>query len=355
MEERVIVEIVASQSREEAGGMELMLTRGGRKNHLEGGRMNQKMHNELALDICKIQDVLKKDFRQMEVIMERTNALREARFGKEIHLCVIQNVKAGACTEDCTFCHQSRHASHPIEAGELLAPEEIVSMIESYDNTPVNRYSLVSSGYALDARSIKHLASAMHLQNYPMKFCTSFGLLKKDSMDELKKMGVTRYHNNLETGRSYFPNLCTTHKYEQKINTLKEAKSTNMEICCGGLFGVGENDDQIIELISTLAEIKPDAIPLNFYVSPDGSEANSQLKGLSRDKCLAIIMAFRLCFPETEIILAGGRTKYFRNQEELAFLAGASGIMTGNYLTTSGHDISKDLIMLNKLGYTPRF
>ncbi|MBN2417779.1 MAG: biotin synthase BioB, partial [Deltaproteobacteria bacterium] len=165
----------------------------------------------------------------------------------------------------------------------------------------------------------------------------------------LREAGVSRYHHNLETSRSLFNEVCTTHTYDERINTIKRAQKQGMEICAGGILGVGETDEQILEMAVDLKELDVDAIPLNFLVPIKGTPYGD-IQTLTPSKCLKIIAFFRYFLPKKQIIVCGGREKNLSELHPLIFYAGASGTMTGNYLTTEGRTLNDDLAMLKQLG-----
>lgn len=280
--------------------------------------------------------------------------IREKYFGREIHLCTICNGKSGKCSEDCKFCSQSSFSNTEAPVYGLLEKDELVKGAVYAGSTPINRYSIVTTGKGLPSNDVKAVSEAMaDIENSMIEKCASLGILKEDELKILKNAGVTRYHHNPEASKSLFPNVCTTHTYEERINTILEAKKTGMEVCAGGIFGIGESDGQIMELAIDLKELKIDSVPINFLVPVKGTRYESMNK-LSPLKCLKIISFFRYFLPEREIIICGGREHNLRELHPLVFFAGASGIMTGNYLTTRGRSFEKDLEMIEDLGFSVR-
>ncbi len=279
--------------------------------------------------------------------------LRKNFFGDEIHLCTIVNAKSGRCSEDCAFCAQSAHYKTDIPVYPLMDQKELIDRGQWASDTPINRYSLVTSGKALNKKDVDKVCSVFSkLKDKNIKLCASLGTLKKDDLKKLKQSGVDRYHHNLETSKSFFPNICTTHSYEERIETVKTAKSLGFSVCCGGILGLGEETHHILELAFTLKELSVDSIPLNFLTPIKGTPLEN-LEPLSPLKILKIISFFRYFFPEKEIIICGGR-KNLKRAMPFIFMAGASGIMTGDYLTTKGFSLEEDLELLNHLGLKPR-
>lgn len=281
------------------------------------------------------------------------NLIREKYFKKQVHLCSICNGKSGKCTEDCRFCSQSKYHDSDIDVYPMLDKGKLCQGALELIETPVNRYSIVTSGKRLPKNEVRQVADALStLSPDRMSFCVSLGILDREDMEYLKKSGVSRYHHNLETCRSHFDNICTTHSYDDRVNTIKEAKKAGMSVCAGGLFGVGETMDQVLELALDLKELDVDAVPVNFLTPIKGTplEDNPSLTPL---ECLKIICLMRYLLPDKDIIICGGRLINLKMLHSLVFHAGASGIMTGNYLTTEGNQLKEDLDMIQQLGFEP--
>jgi biotin synthase len=212
----------------------------------------------------------------------------------------------------------------------------------------------VTTGRGLADREVEHVAQALaDLRSESISTCASLGILDGETLSRLKASGVTRYHHNLETSRSHFPSVCTTHTYEERIQTLKEARKAGLSLCCGGVFGIGETDEQVLELALALKELDVEAVPLNFLVPIQGTPL-AESKGPSALRCLKIIALFRFVLPDKEILICGGREANLKDSHPLIFRAGANGIMTGNYLTTEGRQLRDDLSLLDRLGLVPR-
>ncbi|MEW6076693.1 MAG: biotin synthase BioB [Thermodesulfobacteriota bacterium] len=280
--------------------------------------------------------------------------LREARFGRSVHLCVICNGKSGRCSEDCSFCSQSAHADTGIDVYPLLSADEMAARGKRLEATPVNRYSIVTSGRGLPKREVRTVAAALsRLDREKISACASLGIIDRDDLLALKKAGVSRYHHNLEAAPSLFPQICTTHSFAERVRTIKRARRAGLSLCVGGIFGIGESDDQIAELGLTLRELEVDAVPVNFLVPVPGT-AVARSNTLTPLRCLKIIAFLRHLLPDKEIIICGGRESNLKELHPFVFYAGASGIMTGDYLTTSGRSLADDLALLRILGLEPR-
>mmetsp|Transcript_9782 Transcript_9782/g.5104 ORF Transcript_9782/g.5104 Transcript_9782/m.5104 type:complete len:327 (-) Transcript_9782:1238-2218(-) len=275
--------------------------------------------------------------------------IRNHYFGKKIHLCMICNGKSGKCTQDCTFCSQSMFSKTDVPVFPLLEKEKLQQGFMHTSETLVNRYSIVTSGKRLSKSEVRAVAEAIgELELNRINSCVSLGILEQDDFEILKKAGVSRYHHNLETAQSFFAQVCTTHTYQERIDTIKEAKKSGFSICAGGVFGIGETDDQVLELALTLKRLNVDAVPINFLVPIKKTPLENSCE-LTPLRCLKIISLFRYVLPDKDIIICGGREENLKELHSLIFYAGASGIMTGDYLTTTGRTLSKDLELLEQL------
>ncbi len=287
-------------------------------------------------------------------LLAGADLIRNAFFKKEIHLCTICNGKSGQCSEDCSFCAQSKFHTSNIDVYPLLSKEKLMEIPLNLYDTPVNRYSVVTSGKGLKSDEVKRMSLAFSsLDKSELSYCASLGILEENDFKILKKAGVTRYHHNLETAESYFKNICTTHSFEDRVNTIKKAKKAGLEICSGGIFGIGETDDQVLELALELKRLNVDAVPLNFLTPVPGTRME-KFSDLTPLRCLKIIALFRFVIPDKDIFVCGGRQLNLKRLEPYMFHAGASGMMTGNYLTTKGADLNEDLEMISQLHFKPQ-
>ena len=287
-------------------------------------------------------------------LLPGADMIREHYFGRGIHLCVICNGKSGRCSEDCAFCAQSAHHKTEARIYPLRDKESLKRAGIKAAETPVNRYSIVTSGKRLPRREVVAVAEALaEIDTGKIGTCASLGILEAEDFEVLKSAGVTRYHHNLETARSHFDRICTTHTYESRIETIRAANAAGLSVCSGGIFGIGETDAQVLELALTLKALDVDAVPLNFLLPIKGTPMADR-KDLTPLRCLKIIAIFRYVLPGKDIYVCGGREQNLRDLHPLIFYAGASGIMTGDYLTTSGRTLEADLQLLSELGLAPR-
>jgi biotin synthase len=288
-------------------------------------------------------------------LMDRASATRAQSSGTKVGLCAIVNAKSGVCGEDCRFCAQSiqtRGAAVPIHG--LLSARRLVEQAEKAEKAGATSFSIVTSGRGISSEAemadietaLREIAKRTHLRR-----CASLGFLDETRLRRLQRAGLERYHHNLETSRSHFPTLCTTHTFEQKLATIRAAKAAGLSVCSGGIFGVGETPEQRVELADTLRQLGVDAVPINFLDARPGTPLESQPR-LAVEECLAIIAVFRLMLPTTEIIVMGGRDAQLGDMKSSMFRAGANGTIIGDYLTTSGSRPTDIVAMVASQGLT---
>jgi biotin synthase len=268
-------------------------------------------------------------------------------YKKKLILCSIINAKSGFCSEDCAFCAQSSHHNTRIDTYELLKKEKIVEQALRMDEAGATRYSMVTSGFALSDEEIDTICNAAKTirDEANLTVCTSPGTVTEATARRLKGSGISVYHHNLETARSYFDKICTTHSYDEDIQAVRTARAAGLKVCSGGILGLGETWEQRVELAFTLRELDVDGIPLNFLNPIPGTrmEHMSLLPPAEALKCVAL---FRLVNPGKEIIICGGREVVLKDFQSWIFFAGANGLMIGNYLTTQGRNITMDMEMI---------
>jgi len=296
--------------------------------------------------------VLESDPNDLSDIMECAGGARARRFGTRVHLCSIVNARSGACPEDCSFCAQSARHRAGIETYGMLEASGIEDAYSRATELPISHFGVVTSGKALDDRDVEMVCSAVSdTPGTSVAWCASLGALDADKLFALKTAGLKRFHHNLETCESFFPAICSTHTFEDRVRTVRLAKSTGLEVCAGGLLGLGESAEQRVELAATLAREEVDSIPLNFLVPVAGTplEDTSPMKP---HEILKIVAMFRLMNPAAEIKVCAGRT-HLGDMQSMIFAAGATGMMIGPLLTVAGQDVGEDLRMLADLGLEP--
>ncbi len=288
---------------------------------------------------------------ELQELIKIADPLRKDHKGDTIFTCAIINAKSGACPEDCAFCAQSAHHKTEIDVYPLVSEDRIVRMAEEMKKSGATRFSIVTSGNRLKEREIESVANTIRLirEKVGIRVCASLGMLDENMARILKDAGLDRYHHNLETAKSFFPNICTTHAYGEDIETLWVAKNVGLKVCSGGIMGLGEGWEHRIELAFTLREIDVDSIPINF-LNPIPGTRLQDMPLLAPTDALKAIAIFRIINPEKDITICGGREKVIREYQSDIFAAGANGIMIGNYLTTKGRGIKEDMEMIEKMG-----
>lgn len=311
------------------------------------------INNKLpAIDTYK--EILLTQDKDIIGLLNGSDLIRDHFFGSLIHLCTICNGKSGRCSEDCKFCSQSAFYKTDAPLYPVMEKKELVKGGLYAAEKPINRYSIVTTGKGLPSEEVKKVAEAMsEIDGSKIGRCASLGILDEEDLIILKDAGVNRYHHNLEASKGYFNEVCTTHTYEDRVATILSAKKLGMEVCAGGIFGIGETDDHILEMALDLRRLDIDSVPINFLIPIKGTPFES-MHNLTPVKCLKIIALFRYMLPDKEIIICGGREQNLGELHPMIFYAGASGIMTGNYLTREGRTLDKDLAMIRSLGFKTR-
>ena len=280
------------------------------------------------------------------------SAVRERHFGPRASFCVIINAKSGLCSEDCAFCSQSARAKSQVDHYPLLSREELVAAAEQAYAAGASRFSLVTAGRGVasprEQSAILAVVAAIKAA-VPIGVCASLGIVDRGFLMDLKAAGLYRFHHNLETAASFFPRICTTHSFGERVATIEAAQAAGLTVCAGGIFGLGETLAQRWEMAQVLKTLGVDAIPLNFLHPLPGTPL-AQRPRLDPLTALKIVCAFRLTFPERSLIICGGRQVTLRSLAPLLFATGADALMTGDYLTTRGRLPDDDRQMLADLG-----
>ena len=289
-------------------------------------------------------------------LLDLTEGVRRRFKGDGIRLCSIVNAKSGLCSEDCSFCAQSSRSAAEIRKYPLLPPEAILRAARMAKEQGAREFSIVASGLSMRKREeLSRVGDAVERirTELGLETCVSLGTLPAEDISYLLSRGLRSVHHNLETSRSFFPKVCTTHDYEEDVAAVRAAKEAGAWVCCGGIFGLGESPEDRVELALTLRELGVDSIPVNFLNPVPGTPLSGR-RELAPMECLRIIAMLRLTNPTREIIVCGGREVNLRDLQALMFAAGATGTMAGNYLTTAGRPAEEDLRMLRDLGLALR-
>ena len=283
------------------------------------------------------------------------NRVRVEFMGNRIDLCSLLNAKSGRCSEDCAFCAQSAHYKTEAPAYSLMDTDQMVKEAKEAQKSQTERFCLISSGRNLNEKEFETVLNALSQIRVETDLALdcSFGTLTQERAEALKKVGATRYNHNLETAESHFSKICTTHSFQDRVQTIEILKNQGFSICCGGIIGLGESARQRMELAFSLRALGIDCIPLNILNPRPGTplEHSDPIPPMEIIKTIAL---FRLILPKGTLKIAGGREVNLRDLQPLALLAGANGLILGNYLTTPGRSAEDDLTMLRDLGFEVR-
>ena len=280
------------------------------------------------------------------------NQIRIRYFGHLIKGCSIVSARQGRCTEDCSFCSQSVRYHTGIEEFPLVDTNTILDVAKCAEQAGSTSLGIVTSGYGISnpgdlhkiCDTIEEIARHTHIHPHG-----SFGILTRETAESLVKCGLKRLNHNLETSERFFPNVCSTHTFSDRMNTIRIAKEVGLEICSGAIFGIGEGIDDRIDLALTLKDLDVDVVPLNFLHPISGTPLENSIP-LTPMEALKIISVFRFVLPDKEIKIAGGRERNLRDLQSWMFYAGANSTMIGNYLTTTGRKVEDDFQMIKDLG-----
>jgi biotin synthase len=290
---------------------------------------------------------------ELEALLDRAEAVRRAVHGDEVALCGITNAKSGRCAEDCGFCSQSAHfpeADAPVYP--LVPADEIVAQAKAAERAGAREFSIVTSGTRVAKESelatIEDAVRRLRAET-AVEPCASLGLVREPELVRLKAAGLMHYHHNLETARSFFANVCTTHTYDEQLETIRAAKRQGMQLCSGGILGMGETPEQRVELAETIRDLGVDCVPMNF-LNPRPGTPMAHVKAITAEECLAAIAVFRLMMPAAHIFVMGGREVNLGASQHLIFRAGANGTMVGNYLTSAGRGPGETVEMVEGQG-----
>jgi biotin synthase len=279
------------------------------------------------------------------------NRTREHFHGTNVDICSIVNAKSGACSEDCAYCAQSVHHSTGAPVYQLISVKKITEAAQSAKDNGAKRFCLVTSGRGIEsAEDLENIAQGIRrIRDIGLSPCATLGTLTGEQLSFLKDAGLDRYHHNIETSRDFFPRICTTHTFDDRLEELGQARSQGLSVCSGGIFGMGETMEDRLNMAFSLREFNVDSVPINFLMPIAGTplERASPIAPL---EALHAIALFRMILPDKEIRICGGRGTSLGRLHPLIFAAGADGFMIGNYLTRSGLDPGEDMAMLEDLG-----
>jgi biotin synthase len=311
---------------------------------------NKALRDEL-LSRSECQAVLNTPDDDLLSLLQAAFTVRSRYFGKTVRLQMLQNAKSGACQEDCHYCSQSAISTAPIERYNLLPQSQMIEGARQAADSKAQRYCIVISGRSPLDREIDEIAGAVRAikQEIPIQICCSLGLMNEAQAKRLKAAGVDRVNHNLNTSEAYHTSICTTHTFQDRLRTIRNARAAGLEICSGGIVGMGEKDDDLIELAMALRDVKPDSIPVNI-LHPVAGTPLEHCDQLTPQRCLKVLCLFRFLHPKTEIRIAGGREHNLRSLQPLA-LYPADSVFVNGYLTTPGQPAPEVWGMIEDLGF----
>ncbi len=304
-----------------------------------------------ALDTDDAMVLYREGLKKPFMLMALADEIREMYKGKKVSLCSIVNAKSGICPENCRFCAQSVHYETGAPVYPLLSAAKIIEKARVAKDRGAHFFGIVTSGTSIEQKDewATIYEAIEGINKIGIRPCGSLGMLKTEQARRLKDAGLFRYHHNLETSLSFFPNICSTHEYEEDIETNRVAKEAGLTVCCGGIIGLGETMAHRIEMAMTLRNIDVDSVPINILNAIPGTPLMGT-PALSPLEILLTVAIFRFVLPGKDIKLCGGKEKNLRQLLPFAIVAGANSFMTGDYLTTAGRDASHDVEMIRDLG-----
>ncbi|MFD0676141.1 MULTISPECIES: biotin synthase BioB [unclassified Paenibacillus] len=295
--------------------------------------------------------VLRADDYELLAVMDAAFQVRRYFYGTKVKLNLIINAKSGLCPEDCGYCSQSIVSVAPVSKYPMLDKDTLIAGAHKAMELKVGTYCIVASGKGPTNKELEQVIEAVReiKEAMPMKICACLGILSEEQAERLKEAGVDRYNHNLNTSGRSFDRITTTHTYEDRVSTVQKAKASGMSPCSGFIAGMGETDEEIVEIAYALRELDADSIPVNF-LNPIAGTPLQHMNALHPRKCLKILALLRLVNPSKEIRIAGGREMNLRSLQALGLYA-ANSIFVGDYLTTEGQDAQEDHRMIEDLGF----
>lgn len=290
---------------------------------------------------------------QLDELLAHTEALTLQAVGRSVLLCGIVNAKSGQCSEDCSFCSQSAHHQTKAEVYPLMTQKTLIDAHLRSKDDGVSCFSIVTSGKGVPVgKDFETILAA--LADFDGTYrCTSLGIMTKAQLQQLKDAGMDKYHHNLETARSFFDEMCTTHTYDDRVATLRAAKEVGLQVCSGGIFGLGESLEQRVELAMELRDLDVDSVPINILYPIEGTKVFGKVDPIRPQDILKLIAMFRWVMPTKIIGLFGGRERNLGEWQRYMFSAGANAMLVGNYLTTTGNPVDLDWQLIEQAGRVP--
>lgn len=311
----------------------------------------QKALNGELLTKEEALSVLRADDDEVLPILQAAFQVRKHYYGKKVKLNMIINAKSGLCPEDCGYCSQSIVSTAPIQKYTMLDKETLLAGAREAMNRKAGTYCIVASGKGPTPKELDQVIEAVKeiRATMPLKICACLGILSEEQAQRLAEAGVHRYNHNLNTSKENYPKITSTHTYDQRVETVESVKKTGMSPCSGVIIGMGESDEEIVEMAYALRELDADSIPINFLNAIPGTPLEKYGRTAPM-KCLKVLALFRFICPSKEIRVAGGREVNLRTLQPISLYA-ANSVFVGDYLTTQGQDVSLDHQMIEDLGF----
>lgn len=312
----------------------------------------EKIINGGWIDPVEIDILCKESRTSPDDLLYWANVIRKYYFGNQIQICSIVPGRLGGCDQDCAFCAQSvRYNTYLDKKPKVLSDEEILAGAREAKAKGVPHFGIVYSGRAVSEKEVVRLERLITqiTNEIGIHVCGGFGILNENQLQRLSKAGMKRYNHNLETSRNHFGKIVSTHTYDDRINTIKASINAGIGVCAGGLFGIGETEQDRVDMALQIRELGVDMAPLNFLHPIPGTPMGDQ-PTLSPAEILRIIALYRFILPKTNLKVAGGRVLNLRDMQSWIFYAGCTSIISGNYLTTAGRMVEDDMRMLSDLG-----
>ncbi len=312
-------------------------------------------HKSLAAEALSRDEafsVIQTDDNTLRDLLSAAFTVRERAFGRKVKVCVLQNAQSGLCPEDCHYCSQSKISTASIDKYRLLPKDQLLAGAQKAVAAGARRYCMVTSGRGPQAREIAHMTDAVRTikAEFPtLEICVSLGLMNETQATELKESGVGWVNHNLNTSRRFYPEICTTHTYDDRVETVQNVKRAGLSSCSGGIIGMGETDEDIIELAYATRELQIDSIPVNFLYPIAGTPLD-QRRNVDPIKGLKALCLMRFLNPRSEIRMAAGRELYLGNWSGLAFYP-ANSIFVEGYLTTPGQQANAAHTLIEEAGF----
>ncbi len=287
-------------------------------------------------------------------LAECANTITRTFNSDTVDVEALVNAKSGRCPEDCSFCAQSSFYKTDINKYQLLPKEVLIEKAVKAKEAGATSFCIVCAYREPPEKDFEEICEAIRAirAGLDIDVNVSLGFLNRPRAARLKALGVKRYNHNLETAESFFSNICTTHGFSDRVGTARIVKEAGLGLCCGGIIGLGETSRQRIELAFSLASLSPEEVPINILIAREGTPLED-IKAVDPDDAIKTIAVWRFIMPKTIIKIAGGREVHLKGKDKFALKAGANGIITGGYLTTTGNGPDKDIAMIKEIGLKP--